>query len=280
MPYTNCNACGAKALVGATRCPRCQAPFVSYDIKGERVPTVNCPNCGVQRPVAIGVCPNCLTSTAPAGARLTRGLVVIGLGIALIMAVGYVISRRVDRANGAARAASTTAALNAAAEPIVSRDSATRDTADSGSLATATRPVVTAPAITPDAAAPIQHAPSAPAARAPTATPVTSAPVRPPSGAPPATHMAVIDPATIPPKPAPPPKIAVPDTGVWEFAVANTWVRVRSAPSRESEMLRMVDSAQRVRLGPPQSGWRPVRVGVDRGWVDPRLFTVVPAPRP
>jgi hypothetical protein len=45
-------------------------------------------------------------------------------------------------------------------------------------------------------------------------------------------------------------------------------------------VLRMIDSAQKVHLGPPVTGWRPVRVGVDRGWVDPRLFTVVPAPRP
>jgi uncharacterized protein YgiM (DUF1202 family) len=81
-------------------------------------------------------------------------------------------------------------------------------------------------------------------------------------------------------RPAPLPTVAVPDTGVWEYAVAKTWVRVRSAPSIASEMLRMVDSAQRVRLGPPTNGWRPVRVGVDRGWVDPRLFTVVPAPKP
>jgi hypothetical protein len=58
-------------------------------------------------------------------------------------------------------------------------------------------------------------------------------------------------------------------------------VRVRSAPTRESEVLRMVDSAQRVRLGPPMNnGWRPIRVGVDRGWVDPQFFTVVRAPRP
>src|SRR5512140_3834968 len=105
MPYTTCSSCGAKALVGATRCPRCQAPFVSYDIKGARVPTVNCPNCGVQRPVAIGVCPNCLTSNGPAGARLTRGLVLVGLAIAAIMAVGYFMSRRVTPAHDAARVA-------------------------------------------------------------------------------------------------------------------------------------------------------------------------------
>jgi hypothetical protein len=87
-------------------------------------------------------------------------------------------------------------------------------------------------------------------------------------------------PVTAPPTrvPAPPPSVAVSDTGRWEYAMATTWVRVRGAPTRESEVLRMVDSAQRVRLGPPVNGWRPIRVGVDRGWVDPRLFTVIPPP--
>ena len=80
--------------------------------------------------------------------------------------------------------------------------------------------------------------------------------------------------------PASAPRVTVPDTGRWEFAVATTWVRVRSAPTPEGDVLRMVDSAQRVRLGPPMNGWRPVRVGVDRGWVDPRFFRLVPAPRP
>ncbi len=85
---------------------------------------------------------------------------------------------------------------------------------------------------------------------------------------------------TQPLRPAPQPIAAVSDTGKWEDAVATTWVRVRSAPSRDSDVLRMIDSAQRVKLGPPVYGWRPVKVGVDRGWVDPRLFSVIPAGRP
>jgi uncharacterized protein YgiM (DUF1202 family) len=97
----------------------------------------------------------------------------------------------------------------------------------------------------------------------------------------PATPATSVTPNPAVPRPAPPPSVAVADTGVWEFATANTWVRVRSAPTSASDVLRMVDSAQRVRLGPPMTnGWRPVRVGIDRGWVDPRFFTVVRALRP
>ncbi len=226
MPYTNCSACGAKALVGATRCPRCQAPVVSYDIKGERVRTVNCPNCGVQRPVAIGVCPNCLMSTAPSGQRLRRGLTLTGLAIVAILTVGYLMSRRTERMK----------ATPAATEIV---------------------PALIAPSATASAtASPASQSP-------PPAVAATSAPLTPE-----------------PPRPAKRPTVAVPEAGSWEYALATTWVRVRSAPTRESEVLRMVDSAQRVRLGPPLNGWRSIQVGVDRGWVDPRYFTIVSAPRP
>jgi len=263
MPYTNCSVCGAKALVGATRCPRCQAPFVSYDLKGERVPTVNCPNCGVQRPVAIGVCPNCLTSTAPAGARLTRGLVGVGLAIVVIMGIGYFISRRVDekaRTAPAAVPATDTALVASSPAPGDSLPVAATDSLNAAaSPSSAGVPLATRPATTPAVSPP---------STAPAAAPTAALPV--------SARQTPVDPAMVPPKPAAAPSVAVPDSGRWDFAVAITWVRVRSAPSRESEVLRMVDSAQRVRLGPPTNGWRPVRVGVDRGWVDPRLFTVVP----
>lgn len=130
MPYTNCNACGAKALVGATRCPRCQAPFVSYEFGGERVATVNCPNCGVQRPVAIGVCPNCLMSTAPSGRRLVRGLMLTGIGIAAILAIGYLISRRTEQTEPAqvpeVSAADTGVTSPGDSMPLASFDSSER----------------------------------------------------------------------------------------------------------------------------------------------------------
>lgn len=258
MPYTHCTACGAKALVGATRCPRCQVPFVSYEFGGERVVTVNCPNCGVQRPVAIGVCPNCLMSTAPSGRRLVRGLMMTGVGIAVIVAIGYMISRRTELTKPAPAPVVSATDTGLTEESIPPRDStalvanAAVERAASASVASVT---VSVPTTTP-----------ATLTSTPRATPADPANAHSPSAA--------------APKPAPPPSVAVPDTGRWEYATANTWVRVRSAPTKESESLRMVDSAQRVRLGPPMNGWRPIRVGVDRGWVDPRFFTIVPAPRP
>ena len=259
MPYTNCAACGAKALVGATRCPRCQAPFVSYEFGGERVATVNCPNCGVQRPVAIGVCPNCLMSTAPSGRRLVRGLMLTGVGIAVIVAIGYLISRRTEQ-------------TKPAPVPVVRA-------ADTGLLAELTAPSDSTALLAADTVERAVSVAAVPAATSVSTRAPATVPTAPGAATPPAATSALPSPAAT--RPVPPPSVVVPDTGRWEFAIANTWVHVRAAPTRESAMLRMVDSAQRVRLGPPMgNGWRPVRVGVDRGWVDPQFFTIVRAPRP
>lgn len=244
MPYTNCASCGAKALVGATRCPRCEAPFVSYDVQGKRVPTVNCPECGVQRPAAIGACPNCFTSASHSSLRVSRSLIIAGLAIVGIITVGYFVSRTVPPTKPAPAAA------------IVATDSL----GEADSLAVAGAP---GESVVPDSAG--KKALTVPVA-APVAVPV----------APPAAIGKAASRDTLPLRPAPPPIAAVSDSGVWVNAVATTWVRVRSAPSRDSDVLRMIDSAQHVKLGPPVYGWRPVKVGVDRGWVDPRLFAVLP----
>lgn len=245
MPYTNCASCGAKALVGATRCPRCEAPFVSYDVQGKRVPTVNCPECGVQRPAAIGACPNCFTSASHSSFRVSRGLIIAGLAIAGIITVGYFVSRTVPPTKAVPPAATVVAA-----DSLPEADSLSSAGVPGDRVApdTAAKKPVTLPVAVP-------VAPLAMVAKVPSRD-------------------------TLPLKPAPQPIAAVSDTGVWVSAVANTWVRVRSAPSRDSEVLRMIDSAQHVMLGPPVYGWRPVKVGVDRGWVDPRLFSVIPAGRP
>jgi hypothetical protein len=239
MPYTNCASCGAKALVGATRCPRCQEPFVSYSVQGERVPTVNCPECGVQRPVAIGVCPNCFTSAAHSSFRVSRGLIVAGFAIAGIIGVGYFVSRAFPPTKSVPPA-----------RTLVAVDSSIRNEPP------------------PHVVVPPDSAQTDTSARKPVAVAV----------APPAPVLRVTPRDTQPLKPSPRPIAEVSDSGTWIGAVATTWVRVRSAPSRDSEVLRMIDSAQHVKLGPPVYGWRPVKVGADRGWVDPRLFTLGPAP--
>ncbi len=262
MAYIHCDSCGAKALAGATRCPRCQKGFVEYDAKGNRISTVRCASCGVLRPQAIGACPNCNAGAQDSAARSARSLVAVGIGIAVVIAGGYGISKLVS--GGKMTVAEATVPVStkdsAVAVAPVKRDTLTTaeyiDSVMNAAPASATSAVVPTPSRTPATTPPPQAAPIV------TPTAVAAASVV----------------ATVaPPRPAP---LATPDTGRWEYYAATTWVRVRSGPGREYEMTRMIDSSQRVRLGPGNGGWREVRVGKDHGWVDPRLFVPTSAPKP
>jgi hypothetical protein len=265
VAYSLCAACGAKTLVGATRCPRCQTPLVSYAAGAKRPETVRCPSCGILRPVAIGVCPNCHSGPEPPTRRSVRGLLIAGGAVVVILAVGFAVSKIVGPSEQSPVAASV-------AVPVVTSPTLPdREPVDSVAV-----PVVRADSTKSGAGI----APSHPAA-------VPANVVAPPSSDAPAMKTAV----TVTPTPAVAPKSAAaaprevaptappiaPDSG-WSYWRAITWVRLRDKPGRNGEEVRMIDSAQRIMLGPMTSGWRAARVGTDRGWVDPRLF--VPAPKP
>jgi hypothetical protein len=47
MPYLRCTACGSKALVAASQCPRCAHPFHLLNARGERVKLSRCRGCGI-----------------------------------------------------------------------------------------------------------------------------------------------------------------------------------------------------------------------------------------
>jgi hypothetical protein len=261
VAYIHCDSCGAKALAGATRCPRCQKGFVEYDAKGNRISTVRCASCGVLRPQAIGACPNCNAGAQDSAARSARSLMVVGIGIAVVIAGGYGISKLVS---------SSKPTVAESTVPIPPKDSALavapvkRDTLTTAEYLDSVM----------NAAPPSATTTTAPAVKAP---PTIAPAVVVPAAAPPSTAVPPTNPAATAPRAAP---IATPDTGRWEYYAATTWVRVRSGPGREYEMTRMIDSSQRVRLGPSNGGWREVRVGKDHGWVDPRLFAPAAAPKP
>jgi hypothetical protein len=59
---------------------------------------------------------------------------------------------------------------------------------------------------------------------------------------------------------------------VWETATARTWANVRIAPKRDAEVLGVISPNVSVSLGGESAGWRQVRSGELKGWVDPRNF--------
>lgn len=109
MAYSLCAACGAKTLIGATRCPRCQTPLVSYAADAKRPETVRCPSCGVLRPVAIGICPNCHSGPEQPTQRSIRGLILASGAVLVILVIGFAISKFVEPPAQAAAPASAPA---------------------------------------------------------------------------------------------------------------------------------------------------------------------------
>ncbi len=66
---------------------------------------------------------------------------------------------------------------------------------------------------------------------------------------------------------------------VWETATARTWTNVRTAPRRDAEVLGVISPNVSVSLGGESAGWRQVRSGELKGWVDPRNFQLSTVPR-
>ena len=47
MAFLRCTACGSKALVAASQCPRCRHPFQLQNTRGDRVKLSRCRGCGI-----------------------------------------------------------------------------------------------------------------------------------------------------------------------------------------------------------------------------------------
>jgi hypothetical protein len=47
MAYLRCTACGSKALIAASQCPRCAQPFNLVNARGDRVKLKQCRGCGI-----------------------------------------------------------------------------------------------------------------------------------------------------------------------------------------------------------------------------------------
>ena len=47
MAFLRCTACGSKALVAASQCPRCRHPFHLLNTRGDRVKLSRCRGCGI-----------------------------------------------------------------------------------------------------------------------------------------------------------------------------------------------------------------------------------------
>lgn len=244
MAYLRCTACGSKALIAASQCPRCAQPFNVHDARGERVKLVKCRGCGImhrhdslchwcgergrglQIPKQVWRSAAALLLTAgTASAVWTFGPAIRDFGGAIARDVQREVQR--DRAADAAERARLVAGSMPASQSTVP---------------TGVSPGVAATQL---ASAELSAANAAMLSD----TAVTG------------VADGALDLMT-----------AQMDSVQWTPVVARTWVNVRSDASRGGEVVGVIKPASRAMLGTDRAGWRQVRSTEVSGWVDPRLF--------
>lgn len=244
MAYLRCTACGSKALIAASQCPRCAQPFNVHDARGERVKLVKCRGCGImhrhdslchwcgERGRGLQIPKQVWRSAAALLLTAGTASAVWNFGPA-IRDFGGAIARDVQREVQRDRAA----------------DAAERARLVAGSMpaSQSTVPTGVSPAVAATQLASAEL--SAANAVMLSDTAVTG------------VADGALDLMT-----------AQMDSVQWTPVVARTWVNVRSDASRGGEVVGVIKPASRAMLGTDRAGWRQVRSTEVSGWVDPRLF--------
>ncbi len=241
MRFVRCNACGAKALLAASQCPKCSQWLGLRDEQGEMLPLARCGSCHCYHPRAQGACRWCEAARpGPRAALFAWG----GLGVVLIAGVAWGAVRVFGGSGAAAPPRLTAMAMTVAQQP-----SATPS--DSGQ--------------------PVQQD-SAPARNAAVEQPATTSQPRPTTIQPQSATVSAATTTSVPvgstagdtvrPMPG--------DEGT-----ARNWVNVRAGTGRNSEILGVITPDTRVRFGRVRGAWIEVRTPHLSGWADSRLFSVV-----
>lgn len=84
MQYVRCESCGAKAILAASRCPKCTHPLELRDHHGELVPLAQCRKCDTWYPRTRGGCKWC--GTKPSADQTIP--ISIGVGVLLLVLAG------------------------------------------------------------------------------------------------------------------------------------------------------------------------------------------------
>ena len=235
MQFVRCDACGAKALFAASRCPKCSHAFFLRNYRGQMVPLGHCRTCDTYYPRSAGGCKWCGTVEPEGPSKRTIALVGLAAAAAGMLLWFQGLGRSGDDATLIAdSAAPASETLLAIAEPrvpvtasegqaVVSRDSAV--SADS--------------LLSPPAAASAQ-------------VPVTTVPAA--------------------PTPVVPTLRELPGGTRWTRATAITYINVRSGADRKAPVKGVITPNMQVELGGKLYGWRQVRAPGLSGWADPRNF--------
>jgi hypothetical protein len=285
MRSLRCDACGAKALMAASKCPKCGHGFEVRDGSGELLPLAHCSTCDSYYPLRQGSCRWCATKPerAPVALHVWKGVGVAGLGVLAVVAwlvrdgappswgsparlYDPILTIEQTRPQSTARPRDP-----APATPSIART----DTAYGTYAADAATPVnpttvAVAASTTPDPAGVLaQHDSSAmlDTATPPTRSAAKSTPAR--------STAAKSAPARSAARSASP-KAAPRSTkrAVWVSSVARDWVVVRADANRKARIIASIGPGTRVQLGELRGSWRRLKVQGIAGWVEHRLFAV------
>lgn len=273
MRFTRCDACGAKALMAASQCPKCSHWLGLRNDKGESVPLARCKSCQCYYPRRQDGCKWCGT---PQPTSRPSSIVWGAVGVVMIAGAAWGAVRVLGDADAVAPPRMTTVAKSPAqpATPAPVPPSPSVSLAASPSVPPAASPSVSpaAPPVTP-ATAPVQSA--LVKAAPPPDTRTMPAPRRESPSAMPrsATVANVAEPKPTLPDANNPADTVRPMPG--GEGTARTWVNVRAATGRAAEVLGVITPDTRVRFGQARGAWIQVRTAALSGWADRRLFSVV-----
>ena len=246
MRLVRCDACGSKAILAASQCPKCAEPLYVRDSRGNDVPLSRCRTCDTYYPRTRGSCRWCSTEQRPTGVPRW----VAGAAAALVVAVSALgIARLVPSGSPA-----PVPNVAEAEEPPPPRRPAAREP-DITRLPPATIvPVVATGTVS--------------------ATPAAGRVAPPPSVVAPApSRVATGITAGATPSPEPDSGRGS-DASDRSFARATTWVNVRSEPASESPVVGIILPDSIVERGELRRGWRRVTTPRLTGWAAEKLFVV------
>lgn len=254
MRSVRCDACGTKALMAASQCPKCGHLFDVRDGFGELLPLSYCTTCESYYPESLGSCRWCGTKPAPPPISPRVWKAAGGAALGVVLLVGWLLRD--------------------------SRPKHPTDVASSGSHNPKLTPVADTPA-------------PAPADTMPLPKPIetVSGAVRDPAPSPGITS--VVSTGTVVPNVSPPPMVDRSSTkpaavappkssgsSRWVNSVSRGWVIVRAAPRKEARIVASIGPDSRVQLGESKGTWRRIRSRNISGWVEPRSSFAVTQPSP
>ena len=290
MRAVRCDACGAKALMAAAKCPKCGHLFEVRDGFGEMLPLAYCSSCESYYPEHLGSCRWCGTKPerAPIGPYIWKA--VGGVAFAAMVITAFVLrdSGKKISADDGARASLGTDTPASTADTAASRLAmAPADTATASPAAIeGVRPttpgrttMASSGSIARDSASPPSTAVQSPPEHDRAIVQAAPEPVAPPTAARPAPTRAAPKSRPLAKSStrlaSPPSSRARKSSSRWVSSISKHWVLVRADASRASRVVASIGPNTRVQLGETRGEWRRIRARGLSGWVEHAAFFAV-----